>query len=449
MQSLPDGLSHEGKAYQAGKVEFLRDLTYVDAEGQRHSDQQIFDRWFSAIEQARKYILIDVFLYNDFQGPVRETTRSLAREMTNTLVKKKKDHPEMRIVVITDPVNTVYGGVRSTHFAELREAGVEVYVTDLTKLRDSNPGWSSFWRLFVRPFGNSNKGWLPSPFDHGPVTLRSYLSFLNFKANHRKVLIADRGRDVIAIVTSGNIHDASSAHSNVALSLNGPAAADLMRTENAILAFSNAEPMPVPEVAATNSSGVSVQVLTEGKVNRALLAGIDGLKRGDRLDMAMFFLSDRKVIAALKRADKRGVAIRLLLDPNKTAFGVNRGGIPNVPVAAELKPTGMSIRWCAASGEQCHSKIIIAQKSDGSAWMSIGSTNLTRRNLRDYNLETNLMVRGPVNEPIFVDALRWFNRMWSNDGNNRFSTDYAEHSSGSLLKKAVYLFAENSGWATF
>ena len=74
----------------------------------------------------------------------------------------------------------------------LRGAGIEVVMTDLRRLRDPNPVYSAFWRVFVRPFGSSTRGWVPSPMGRGhKVTIRSYLEALNFKANHRKTLIAD------------------------------------------------------------------------------------------------------------------------------------------------------------------------------------------------------------------------------------------------------------------
>ena len=66
--------------------------------------------------------------------------------------------------------------------------GVNVIVTDLVKLRDSNPIYSAVWRSFIRWFGNSAEGgWLPHPFSDAEeqVTARSYLTMVNFKANHR------------------------------------------------------------------------------------------------------------------------------------------------------------------------------------------------------------------------------------------------------------------------
>ncbi len=50
----------------------------------------------------------------------------------------------------------------------------------------------------------------------------------------------------------------------------------------------------------------------------------------------MFYLSERQIIKALIAAQQRGVQVRVLLDPNKDAFGREKNGIPNRQVAAEL-----------------------------------------------------------------------------------------------------------------
>ena len=51
----------------------------------------------------------------------------------------------------------------------------------------------------------------------------------------------------------------------------------------------------------------------------------------------MFYLSERKIISAIKKAHSRKVKVRLLLDPNKDAFGREKNGIPNRSVAYELE----------------------------------------------------------------------------------------------------------------
>ena len=86
-------------------------------------------------------------------------------------------------------------------------------------------------------------GLIPHPFsgDESKVTLRSYFDMLNFKANHRKVFMADQEKNVTVIITSGNPHDGSAAHSNVALKITGKLWRDVYDAEAAIAKFSGHE----------------------------------------------------------------------------------------------------------------------------------------------------------------------------------------------------------------
>lgn len=445
----PEGTAFRGPPRDAAGIAFLADTTWLDTAGRRRTDQEIFDRFFAIIAGARKFVLADMFLFNDFQGPVPEHSRALAPEFTKALIAAKARHPAMRVAVITDPVNTVYGGVVSPQLEALRLAGVEVIVTDLEKMRDSNPSWSGFWRLFVAPFGNEPGGALPGPFSHDRVTLRSYLSFLNFKANHRKTLVADSGQGLAAMVLSGNTHDASSAHSNIAIELRGAAAHDLLETENAVLAFNAAAPIAMRGPRDPAGMGMSVEVMTESAVRDDALAAIGALGAGDRLDIALFYLSHRATIGALKQAVARGVDLRIMLDPNRIVFGLKRNGIPNAPVAAELVAAGANVRWCEPHGGQCHAKFLMARRRDGSAWLSAGTTNLTRRNLDDFNLETNVVLRGQAAAPVFDKARDWFEATWSNRGGRIHSVEYGVYADESPAKRALYLFMEASGWSAF
>lgn len=255
---------------------FLKDLTFIDVDGKRQVRQEIFDEAFKIISNAEKFILLDIFLYNDFQGSIPVRTRSLSSELTNLLISQKKKYPAIEIFVISDPVNTVYEGIPSKQFSLLKESGINVVITNLDKLPDSNIFYSPFWRLFVRPFGNSTGGSLPNPFGEGSVSLRSYLRLFNFKANHRKVLIADSGDTYIGFVTSANPHDGSSAHGNVAVKFTGPAVQDLIETERAVLNFSGFDSLPKVTVEEKEQrSNIVLQVLTEIKIKDSILNNLE------------------------------------------------------------------------------------------------------------------------------------------------------------------------------
>ncbi len=450
MKSMPDGFAYRSEAKPAAQVEFLTDMTWVDKEGVRHVDQQIFDEIFRLITNARQFVLLDMFLYNDFQGKSPELTRPLSRELTDHLLQRKSENHELRIYLITDPINTVYGGIPSQHFTELRDAGIDVLETNLDKLRDSNPCYSLPWRLFIRPFGNAEGDTMPNPFGAGRVSLRSWMKMLNFKANHRKVLVVDDGNTLTGLVTSANPHDGSSAHRNAALKFSGGAAWDLLESELPIYDLSSVER---PEFQVTppreEKGDYEVSILTELNIKHAVLELIDSTVPEDEIDLVMFYLSDRKIINALKRADKRDVGVRIVLDPNKDAFGWKKNGIPNRQVAKELVRKGIPLRWCDTHGEQCHGKTLIVRRANGEINVLAGSANFTRRNLNNLNLETDALVSASIDSEFGKRVSNYFELIWNNEENRLFTVPYDVYKDESAWKTGLYRFQEATGMSTF
>ena len=450
---LPSGTSVATPLRAVDEVRFLADYTYMDAQGERRSEQAIFDEILRLIAQAERLIVLDMFLINDFAGDAKHSLRPLSREVTEALIRRRAEVPGLEVVLLTDPFNTLYNGVPSSHLERLEAAGVKVVLTDLTRLRDSNPSWSALWRLFFRWLGNSpDGGWLPSPVGPEKVGLRTYLTLLNFNANHRKTFVADQGDGWVGLVTSGNPHDASSAHDNVALRFSGAAALDLLQTERAVSRFSgNAFPVApeAPPVAAADEEGMRLQILTESRIREALVQAIDAAQPHDAIDIAVFYLSHREIVQAIKRAQSRGVALRLLLDPNEDAFGRKKNGIPNRQVALELSRLGVPLRWCDTHGEQCHSKFLILRRADGSAELILGSANFTRRNLDDYNLETSVRLLAGRESEVVAQAQQWFDDYWHNRSGRRLSVEYEKYRDPSRWRYWFYRFMEASGWSTF
>lgn len=450
---LPVGIGIEGPWRTAASVTFLADRSFVDGTSldgsvTRHSEQAIFDAAFAMIAQARRLVVLDMFLFNDFGGVA---LRPLSRELTDALLARKAAVPELRIVVITDPINTVYGGLHSAHLDRLRAGGAQVVVTDLSQLRASNPLWSGAWALCCSWLGNNDRGgWLPNPFGPGRIGVRSWMAVPNFRANHRKTLIVDADDGWQALVTSANPHDASSAHGNVALRFVGDAALDLIATEAAVATFSGAatDHLPAAPSASATPGDVRMRVLTEGAIGRVLLDTIDTAQPGDALDVAVFYLSDRDVVAALKSAQARGVSLRVLLDPNEDAFGRKKNGVPNRQVARELVEAGVALRWCDTHGEQCHAKLLLHRTRDR-ATLIVGSANFTRRNLDDLNLETSVELRAPTGTSAITDASRWFDGQWNNEGGRIYSVGYERHADDAWLRRAWYRIGEATGLSTW
>ena len=163
-----------------------------------------------------------------------------------------------------------------------------------------------------------------------------------------------------------------------------------------------------------------------------------------------FYLSSRPVIRALLDAGQRGVTVRILLDPNREAFGYAKNGIPNRPVATELMKKGMAnltVRWAWTHREQFHTKMVLVRRPD-QATLILGSANLTRRNLGDFNLETDLMVTGPGQLPALREAAHYFEGLWTNRS-HACSQAYESGPRSTLWAYGLYRLQEATGLGTF
>ena len=456
LKPLPVGVAYKGDVHPLLEPHLLTDRTLHFGDEAPRLDHEIFDETLAMIGEARQFILVDMFLFNSTSAEGRND-RLLAGQLTEALIRQREAFPEADVIVISDPINTLYGGAESEHFRKLEQAGIAVIQTQLTALRDSNPLWSGLWRVCCQWFGNSSEsGWLPNPIADQKVTLRSYFSLLNFKANHRKILITDSQDGFRALVSSANPHDGSSHHSNIGLSFGGPAVADLLRSERAVLALSDASTQAVDEalgrISETAPAGdARIQILTESAIRDASLATITTAEPGDRLDLAMFYLSHRDLLSALIKASRRGVHVRVLLDANHDAFGQEKSGVPNRQAAMELTNNGVSVRWCNTRGEQCHSKLLLRQDQDSQARMLLGSANFTRRNLDDLNLESDVLVLADRSHPTIQKADLFFEEQWNNGPGSPavMSLPYQAWADHSQLRYWQYRFMEATGLSTF
>jgi phosphatidylserine/phosphatidylglycerophosphate/cardiolipin synthase-like enzyme len=413
---LPLGLSFQGnvRSIAIGQAQFLYDLTRHDG-GKVLLRQEIFDSVFALIDRAERYILVDMFLMNDDAGKSTRRFRPLSKELADHLINRKKAVPDISIDLITDPINTVYGGAPSPILDRLRQAGINVTVTDLAPLRDSNRLYSPFWRFFTAWMKNTpHGGLLPHPFSStGPrVTLRSYLALLNFKANHRKVILTEAKGTLHAIVASANAHDASAEHSNTALKVSGTVCNDIYRCEAAVARLSGGSLSGLPDVADLRkniAASGSATIYTEGAIRTALLERLTTAPPGSELFIALFYLSDRAVIKALGTAARQGIPVTIVLDRNKSAFGYTKRGIPNLPVADELKKTGCTVRFYRTGDEQFHTKLALIDYAADSIWCMTGSANYTRRNIGNLNLELTCAISDKKSTPFAKSVLAYRN----------------------------------------
>ncbi|WP_108668802.1 phospholipase D family protein [Peribacillus acanthi] len=446
---LPEGISTEGDIHTLEDVTFLYDLTYQTHDGEVKHERRIFDAIYKAIEEAEQFVIVDMFLFNGYYDKEADFPR-ISEVMTEKIIQQKEKHPELEVIFITDEINTTYGSHPAKELEKMKDHGVKVVITNLDRLRDPNPLYSGVWRSFFQWFGEAGPGWVKNPLaENAPdVTVRSYLKLLNVKANHRKILATEK----TAIVSSANPHDASGNHSNIAFQMEGNIIQDIVKAEEAVGKFSNG-PSQFPKLEQPFEEGGSIkaQFLTEGKITKHVVKELKATKEGDEIWIGMFYLADRKVINAITGAARRGVHVKMVLDPNQNAFGSEKIGLPNLPVAAELKELGeenMKIRWYKTDKEQFHSKLLYIKKQTSSVIIG-GSANYTSRNLDDFNLEADVKLVAPSTSEISQEVDQYYHRIWENkDG--VYTVDYEEYQDKlPFLKYIVYIIQKTFRFETY
>jgi len=463
------------RAVPAQDVTFIADITSADAYGRSVSSQAIFDETLKVVRAAREFVVLDYFMFNSRRGDLEAASpllRPLSEMLRDALIERRAQLPSLKVLFITDPVNELYGAVPSSDLRLLKAAGVEVITTDLDQLRDSNHLYSSAWRLAVN-WWNPNPegdGTFPNPLDDSTtaLTFGAWARLMNFKANQRKIVIADDGRGgLVGIVGSADPHDASGADSNVAARVTGPVLSSLLESELAIARFSGwhgtitppASPDSAPGTEGASETDLSsgkwarVQTLTEGAIHAALLERVTGAIKGDSIDIAMFYVADRSVVESLLTASRRGVSVRLILDPNKDAYGHTTSGLPNQPAASELvseSDGAIHVRWYRTHGEQFNTKLVMIYGQER-LWMTLGSANLTRRDLNDYDLEANLAFEVSRNSPLAAQSLDYFDALWGNRAalGIEYTADFAAYADPTQGHYWLYRFMEMTGMSDF
>jgi len=445
----------------ADAVEFIADVTTADAWGRPAVSHGIFAAVLALVHDARRFIVLDYAAFGAGTAAAPPPEPRLAGELTDALLARRREPGAPAILFITDPATERYGTLRSPQLQLLRAAGVEVVTTDVDRLRDSNPAYSSLWRLGLR--------WWDVPSGAlGAATRR-----LNFKSNDRKLILADDGHGgLAAVIGSANPEDSQSAWSNVAARVGGGALPALLESELAVARFSGwrgspADFSPPPAASgdcsaargvglpplAPGEAGVGVQVLTEGATRAELLTRLDVTAAGDAIDVAAFQLADRGVVESLLAAARRGADVRLILDPNEGASRGGTDGLPNQPVASELvslSDGAIRVRWYRTHGERFHGALVITY-SPQRAWLTLGSAQLTRRSLDDYNLEANVAIELARGAPLAQQVLGYFDTLWANRAalGIEYTADFAVYANAAQSDYWLYRALEGSGLAPF
>ncbi len=444
--SLPANISMESPVYRTDNVEFYYDLTYKK-DDTIYTEHRIFNQMEKIIEDAEEFIVMDVFLFNNLYNASEFNFPKVSSGIKKALIKKKREDSDIQIYFITDEINTFYGVYNTDELEKLEENGITVILTDLTETNGANKLYSTFWKYFFSWFGTGGYGWLPNPFspEAPKVTIRSYLKLINLKGNHRKVLVTEKE----ALITSANPHSASGYHSNIGFKFDGGIINSVVDSEKAVGELSGIK-MELPVVEFQNEGEYQIQLLTEGKIGETLDRDIDSSQSGDKIYIGMFYLGDKVIVKKLVAAAERGVRVRLILDENNEAFGMKKRGIPNKVTAKKLidkTKGGIEVKWYRSSGEQYHTKLVIIETSEEMV-INGGSANLTKRNIRDYTLDTNIRVKAPLDSKLAVEIEQYFDMLWNND-ENTYTISKENLEDGYLSNKILYEIQNISGFSTY
>jgi cardiolipin synthase A/B len=199
--------------------------------------------------------------------------------------------------------------------------------------------------------------------------------------DHVKLLIVDSERAVVGGINWGRN---SPLNHDFDVLAEGPVVANLARVFAQDLAIAGQARVVPP---AQPDAAIQVLVTRPGDAIRsAALALIDGARRS--VVMEMFDLSDQLTLESLTGARRRGVAVRVLLEPTQSQ---------NIDAMALLKAAGADTRFFTPVGaELLHAKLVIV---DGTTVL-FGSCNWTRSGF-SRNHELDLLVRNTALAAIF------------------------------------------------
>jgi cardiolipin synthase A/B len=242
--------------------------------------------------------------------------------------------------------------------------------------------------------------------------------FRNLARNHRKLLLVD---GEVAFVGGAGIDDVFDPPRRpqfrwreTMLRIEGPVVADWRELFALVWARHRGAALDLPPApgrrvgTARGQLNVNRGVRRE-EVKRALLRHVHRARRRVWIATA-YFVPSRRILRALREAAGRGADVRLLLPgPHTDHPGVRQAGRR---FYAGLLRAG--VRIFEYQPRMLHAKVSLCDH-----WVSIGSSNLDRWNLR-WNLEANQSVRDAgfaarvqaMFEDDFAESIEWTYEQW-------------------------------------
>ncbi|HEY1725766.1 MAG TPA: phospholipase D-like domain-containing protein [Steroidobacteraceae bacterium] len=470
---LPPGVHITGdwRALGAHDVHFLRDLAAADATGAPLTERQINTELLHMIGQARELLVLDTGLFGDLPaaGPGAARLRAaapVAASVTDALLQARQQQPDLRILMLIDPASVRLQPDAAT-LQRLRQAGIAVVPVNAGRLRAPDAAFLALFQLCCRWWNPplASGSW-PNPLGVGPSSISFGLwgRIRGYQRAHRQLLIGDDGAGgLTGLIFSRPLNAEASLHSAVALQLSGDALAPLLESEFVVAQFSgwtgggamqeraqrlverqNANAAPLKAVDSARARVVSEEGIADVLVQRLASVG-----RHDSVDLAALYLSDRDVVRAVVDAATRGATVRVLLDPGKDGYGYSRSGVPNRQVGSELVAASdgaARVRWYRTHGEQFSPGLVMV-RSDGRCWLLVGTAELTRSDVDDFNLAAAFVADLPAGAPAATDAQSWFDTLWGNRaaGGVEYSADVDVYADASQVDYWKYRVLEASG----
>ena len=122
-KELPLGTNVRSEPYPASEIDLLVDRTRLNpVTGEVELAHEIFNQILSDIASAERFIIADFFLWNPWLGGLASdvSLRPLADELAQALIDKRIQNPDIPILVITDPINRIYGDHAPSYFADMQ-----------------------------------------------------------------------------------------------------------------------------------------------------------------------------------------------------------------------------------------------------------------------------------------------------------------------------------------
>lgn len=233
------------------------------------------------------------------------------------------------------------------------------------------------------------------------------------RRDHRKILVVD---DEVGFTGGLNISDhyadaADGGHGwhDIHCRLRGPVVLDLARLFRRTWLYAGGDPYPAPpraDTARPADDGALARILENGKrrrkreIARAYLHAVNAARQTVHLENA-YFLPNRQMRAALRRAAARGCDVQVIVPGRSDVKAIEWAGLY---IYRFLARRGVKIlRW---KGVMMHAKTAVVDR----VWSTIGSYNLDARSFF-YNLEVTAEVLDPehgevMEQQFALDAAR-------------------------------------------